>query len=64
MLALTGDDYVFWRNRGFEVMAGVATNMFVDGANSLLYAARAHEISAARDSIDTSIDNKGKDGGS
>mmetsp|Transcript_33992 Transcript_33992/g.74766 ORF Transcript_33992/g.74766 Transcript_33992/m.74766 type:complete len:441 (+) Transcript_33992:69-1391(+) len=63
MLALTGDDYVFWRNRGFEVMAGVATNMFIDGATSLLHAARAHEITAARDGIATSIDDKGNRNG-
>ena len=45
MLALNGDDYVRYRQLGFQVMVGVAHNMFVEGAQSLKFAAEDFESS-------------------
>lgn len=36
MLVLNPEDYVFWRERHFQVLCGVAQVMFVDGAKRLL----------------------------
>lgn len=35
-LALTGEDYKYWRERNFQVLCGVAQCMFVDGAKDFL----------------------------
>jgi len=35
MLALTTQDHHYWRERGFQVICGVAHSMFIDGATSL-----------------------------
>lgn len=43
MLALNGDDYVKYRQLGFQVMVGVAHTMFVEGARSLKRRAQVHE---------------------
>lgn len=45
MLALTGDDYVFWRGKGFQVMCGVAHTFFTVGAQSLMRTVVEHELS-------------------
>jgi len=47
MLALTGDDYIFWRERGFQVMCGVAHTFFTVGAQSLMRFVVEHELSSA-----------------
>ena len=47
MLALTGDDYIFWRERGFQVMCGVAHTFFAVGAQSLMRTVVEHELSSA-----------------
>lgn len=44
MLALNGDDYVKYRQLGFQVMVGVAHTMFVEGARSLKSRAVEHEL--------------------
>lgn len=44
MLALNGDDYVRYRQLGFQVMVGVAHTMFVEGAQSLKRRAVDHEL--------------------
>ena len=46
MLALTGDDYIFWRERGFQVMCGVAHTFFTVGAQSLMRTVVEHELSS------------------
>jgi 4-hydroxy-2-oxoheptanedioate aldolase len=46
MLALTAQDYSFWRNRGFQVMCTVAHNLFVDGAKSMMDGIVQHELGA------------------
>ena len=45
MLALTGEDYVFWREKGFQVMCGVAHTFFTVGAQSLMRTVVEHELS-------------------
>lgn len=49
MLALNGDDYVKYRQLGFQMMVGVAQTMFVDGARSLMSRAVEHELSVGND---------------
>jgi len=44
MLALTPDDYTYWRSRGFQVLCCVAHNMFVDGAAKLMNEIVKHEL--------------------
>ena len=46
MLALTGDDYIFWRERGFQVLCGVAHTFFTVGAQSLMRTVVEHELSS------------------
>ena len=45
VLALNGDDYVKYRQLGFQVMVGVAHNMFVEGARGLKCRAEDYESS-------------------
>ena len=47
MLALNGDDYVKYRQLGFQVMVGVAHTMFAEGARSLKSRAEDYESSGA-----------------
>mmetsp|Transcript_17147 Transcript_17147/g.39600 ORF Transcript_17147/g.39600 Transcript_17147/m.39600 type:complete len:155 (-) Transcript_17147:102-566(-) len=35
-LVLNADDYSYWRERNFNVLCGVAQNMFIEGAKDLL----------------------------
>jgi len=35
-LALNAEDYMYWRERNFQVLCGVAQCMFVDGAKGLM----------------------------
>ena len=46
MLALNSDDYIFWRERGFQVMCGVAHTFFTVGAQSLMRTVVEHELDA------------------
>eukprot|EP00986_Skeletonema_menzelii_P009195 scaffold4123_cov145-Skeletonema_menzelii.AAC.4 len=48
MLALNGDDYVKYRQLGFQVMVGVAHTMFVEGARSLKCRAEDFESSGGK----------------
>lgn len=43
MLSLTAEDYKYWREKGFTVMCGVAQNLFIDGARSMVQTARDFE---------------------
>lgn len=44
-LALNAEDYVYWRERDFEVLCGVAQCMFVDGAKGLMDKIKDYEES-------------------
>lgn len=48
MLALNGDDYVKYRQLGFQVMVGVAQTMFVEGARGLKCRAEDYESSGEK----------------
>lgn len=43
MLALSPDDYKYWRERGFTVMCCVAHNLFIDGARNMMESIRCIE---------------------
>uniref|UniRef100_A0A7S4RKI3 EF-hand domain-containing protein n=1 Tax=Ditylum brightwellii TaxID=49249 RepID=A0A7S4RKI3_9STRA len=44
MLALTPQDYSYWRDRGYNVMSTVAMNMFVDGAQAMMKSIVKYEL--------------------
>ena len=43
MLVLNEQDYVFWRERGFQVLVGVAQIFFVNGAKKMIDSMNAYE---------------------
>ena len=43
MLVLNEQDYVFWRDRGFQVLVGVAQIFFVNGAKQMIDSMDAYE---------------------
>lgn len=44
MLALSPDDYFYWRGKGFNVMCTVAMNMFIDGARGMMNSIVDYEL--------------------
>jgi len=43
MVVVTKEDYSFWRDRGFTVMAGLAQQMFIEGAQDIIHSAKEYE---------------------
>jgi 4-hydroxy-2-oxoheptanedioate aldolase len=48
-LAVSADDYIYWRERNVQVMCGVAQCMFVDGAKTFMDKAQEYEGKRQRD---------------
>ena len=47
-LVLNAEDYVYWRERNFNVLCGVAQCMFVDGAKDLIGKIQDYEERGAK----------------